>query len=499
MHADASPAAPARAAHFEIAADAALLGPGYAASGPVRVAVEGGRIAAIAPAPGAAPTGRLLIPALADAHNHARPLPPTSFGGGARPLETWLPRLALMPSVDPYLAAAAAFTRTLEGGATAAMVHVVRPMGLAPIAEEARAIARAAHDVGISIGLAIGMRDRNPLVYGHSGGEGPAALAALPPDQRALAEATWLGPLAPIEAQLAAVDEAAAAVEGMPGHCDVQYGPNGVQWCSDALLGAVAEASARTGRRVHMHLLETKPQRDWADAAYPGPGGMVARLGALGLLSDRLTLAHCVWAREDELAAIAASGARIAVNVSSNLHLYSGIAPVPAMLAAGVPVAMGLDGCALDEDDDGLRELRLFHLLNHGRGFDDAGLSPETALKAACATGRAGLGLPPGGEISVGAPADLLALDLPALDRDGLVAVDPRDLLMARATRTLIREAWSGGRQVIAGGRATGVDGGALHADLRAAYRAALPAKAPLYDIWPAVEACLADHYKGCC
>ena len=63
----------------------------------------------------------------------------------------------------------------------------------------------------------------------------------------------------------------------------VQYGPNGVQWCSDELLQAIAQASQRTGRRVHMHLLETKYQRQWADATYPD--GVVRMLDDIGLLS----------------------------------------------------------------------------------------------------------------------------------------------------------------------------------------------------------------------
>jgi cytosine/adenosine deaminase-related metal-dependent hydrolase len=473
--------------------DAALLGPAYETAGPTRIRIANGLIEALEPLARAPDAGVFAIPALADAHNHARPLPPTSFGCGGRPLESWLPGLALMPSVDPYLAAAAAFARALEGGATSVMVHMVRPMGLGPLAEEARAVARAAHDVGVSIALAIGMRDRNPLVYG----DGAAALAGLAPKARALATATWLAPMASVADQMAGVDAVVAAVADMPGHVDVQYGPTGVQWCSDALLAAVAEGSARTGRRVHMHLLETGPQRDWADAAHPG--GIVARLGALGLLSPRLTLAHCVWARGDELALIARAGARIAVNVSSNLHLFSGIAPVPAMLAAGVEVAMGLDGCAFDEDDDGLRELRLFHLLNHGRGFDDGGLTEARALHAACAAGRPGLGLGPGGVLAPGMPADLLLLDLATLDRDRVTAVDPRRYLFARATKASIAEVWSRGRRVLAGGQVLGVDAPALHAQLRDAYRAAMPGKAALAAIWPDVERGIAAHYKGCC
>jgi len=41
-----------------------------------------------------------------------------------------------------------------------------------------------------------------------------------------------------------------------------------VQWCSDGMLEAIADASSRTGRRIHMHFLETRNQRVWADARF---------------------------------------------------------------------------------------------------------------------------------------------------------------------------------------------------------------------------------------
>ncbi|ROT99514.1 hypothetical protein EAT49_14605 [Histidinibacterium lentulum] len=470
----------------------ALLGPDYSASGPVEIVLEGGRIAAIRPAEGEVPR-RLAMPALCDAHNHARSLSTTSFGGGLKPLETWLPSLALIPSADPYTAAAASFARSLAGGCTAVMVHLTRPTGGRPLPEEAREIARAAHDVGISIGFAVAMRDRNPLVYG----DHAAVLGRMPAEPRAVAEATWLGPMMPVEGQLALVDAVAEAVADLPGHVDVQYGPNGVQWCSPALLKGIAEASASTGRRVHMHLLETKPQRDWADEAHPE--GIVTMLEGIGLLSERLTLAHCVWARPEELARIAASGARVAVNGSSNLHLASGIAPVPDMLSAGISVAMGLDGCALDEDDDALREMRLLHLLHQARGFAEGDMSPAVALRAACAAGRAGLGLGPGGVLEEGMPADLLLLDLDRLDRDALMAVNPRDYLMTRAVSGHIVEVYAAGRRVVGEGRVLGVDAPALHAALREEMREGLRGKEPLIAAWPAIEAAIADHYRGCC
>ncbi len=65
------------------------------------------------------------------------------------------------------------------------------------------------------------------------------------------------------EEQIARVEAIAEAVESPT--FAVQFGPNGPQWCSDALIAAIAERSRATGRRVHMHLLETRAQRAFAD------------------------------------------------------------------------------------------------------------------------------------------------------------------------------------------------------------------------------------------
>ena len=472
---------------------AALLGSEYSNSRPVTISIENGNITEIAPA--ALPEGpaRLAMPALVDAHNHARPLSTTSFGCGGKPLEQWLPQLAIMPPVDAYTAALVSLARSVRGGATAVMVHLTRAMGQKTLPEEAREIARAAADAGASIGLAISLRDRNPLIYG----DHDKMLTGLAPEVAQLARNTWLRPLPTLTEQLALVDQVTSALADQP-HVDVQYGPTGLQWCSDEMLQAIADASARTGRRIHMHLLETKPQRQWIDQAYPQGG--VAFLDKIGFLSPRLTLAHCVWARERELDKIARSGARIVVNNSSNLHLYSGRAPVADMQDTGVAVAMGLDGCTLDEDDDGLRELRLFHLLGRRSGYSaNEGINHKAALQAACSTGRAALGLPAGGVLAVGMPADLLILDLDALDRDALMPVPVEDLLFARATAAHVIEVWASGRQVVREGHVLGCDLDAAERSLRAAYRAGLQATAPLRAAWPQIERSIAKHYRGCC
>ena len=282
---------------------------------------------------------------------------------------------------------------------------------------------------------------------------------------------------------------------------DVQYGPQGVQWCTTELLEAIAEASARTGRRVHMHLLETRYQRAWADAAYPQ--GIVRYLDDIGLLSPRLTLAHCTWARPEELELLAERGAIISANASSNLSLRSGIAPVAEMIKRGCRVALGLDGATLDEDDDALRELRLSHLLHGGTGFR-IDVSRTATLARVLHTGRASvLNRDDGGRLAAGEPADLLLLDWDAVDDDRLRPdVDPLDLLFARATAHHIREMIVGGRTVVRQGKVMGIDFPAMREELHARLRAGMAGNAAFAAALGALERVVHPHFETeapCC
>ena len=143
------------------------------------IRIDGDRIAAVEAAK--PPSRRLLaLPALTNAHDHARVTSTTAYGGAGKPLETWIPYLALLPSVDPYLAAAVSLSRSALGGAGAVMVHYTRIQGLTDLPTEAAEVARAAGDVGVRVGFAVAMRNRNPLVYGPS----EPVLAALSPQAR---------------------------------------------------------------------------------------------------------------------------------------------------------------------------------------------------------------------------------------------------------------------------------------------------------------------------
>jgi len=472
----------------------ALLGQNYTPSGPLELTLENGKIAAISALPEGSEVQELLaVPSFHNAHDHGRPLSTTSFGAANKPLESWLPRLFTLGKVDPYAAIAAPLARGARGGCSGIMVHQTKPM-TASVVDEAAIVAQAARDVGVNVALAIAMKDMNPLVYG----DHQAVSERLSTAAQQTVQNTFLSHApAPIEAQLEWVEAIAAQWQGKG--LDVQFGPNGLHWCSDALLRAVAEASARTGLRVHMHLLETRYQRAWCDQHFPQ--GVVQYLAEIGLLSPRLTLAHCVWARPDELELIAEYGARISVNASSNLHLRSGIADLPAMLKAGVSVCMGIDGSALDEDDDALRELRLMRFLNAGKGFPQS-LTYEQALQSVCRNGRHALGLKGQGIIAEGESADLLLLDLKQLDRDRIMAVNPQDYLFCRATAAHIKKMYVAGQEVVSEGEVIGVDLPALEEQLRHEFREQLSQCQGLMQNWDEIEAGLEGFYQerlGCC
>jgi cytosine/adenosine deaminase-related metal-dependent hydrolase len=472
-----------------------VIGTPKALAGAQRITIAGGVIASVKPIAAPATDRLLAMPALVNAHDHGRAVRTSSIGADAKPLESWLHYLALFPSVDPYLAAAMTFANSALGGAGTVMVHYTRAQGLTDLPTEVAEVARAARDVGVRAGFAVSMKDRNPLVYGGS----EALLATLPAQARSEIEQRFMRqPLSPRD-YMALVDDVAAAADG-PGF-NVQYGPNGVQWCSDELLQATAEASQRTGRRVHMHLLETKYQRQWADAAYPG--GVVRMLDEIGLLSSRLTLAHCVWARPEELELLAERGVIIAVNTSSNLHLHSGVSPVTVMKERGCSVALGIDSKAFDDDDDALRELRLSYLLHAGTGFDRA-ITREEAVHSAVSNGRfAVTNVNDGGLIEMGSAADMLLLDWAALDNDGLREdLEPINILFSRATARQIRELIVAGRTIVKDGRVPGVDLPAIRHEVLSQMRSGIANNATLVSALSALDDAIVRHYlpdSHCC
>jgi cytosine/adenosine deaminase-related metal-dependent hydrolase len=125
---------------------------------------------------------------------------------------------------------------------------------------------------------------------------------------------------------------------------------------SGQLMRDSAELGRRLGVRLHTHLAETLDEQDFCLANYGArPLDYVESLGWLG--AD-VWLAHCVHLSDGDIDKLAATGTGVAHCPSSNGRLGSGIAPVPELLAAGVPVGLGVDGVASNEHAGLAEELR---------------------------------------------------------------------------------------------------------------------------------------------
>lgn len=432
--------------------------------------------------------GRAAFPSLVNAHDHGRGLRSAAYGAADAALEVWIPSLAMLPEVDLYTCTVVAFGRLALSGVSA-ISHVHIPGGGDAVAE-AEAVARAARDVGVRIAYALPVVDTNAFVYG-----GPEAICSCHrPEDWAIIRG-WADHSVPATVQMDEVDAISRACESAL--FNVQYGPAGPQWVTETGLEALAERSENDGRRVHMHLLESPVQRKWSDAHYPG--GILVYLDSIGLLSERLTLAHCVWVTEAEMALLAKRGATAVLNTSSNLRLRSGIAPARKMAEAGLRFAFGLDGLAFNDDEDALFELRLLSALHAAKGLDNDGLSRAQVWKAATEHGRFTIdGMQSGSVLRAGMDGDLMVLDVAAMIEDGALGqCDPLEIALARASRRHVCDVFVAGKQVVADGRLLGVDLEAAEAELLGMARVAVASSDRSRSLLERHLDVVRNHYKS--
>jgi 5-methylthioadenosine/S-adenosylhomocysteine deaminase len=192
-----------------------------------------------------------------------------------------------------------------------------------------------------------------------------------------------------------------------------QLGPVQPQICSDALLKRVAAIAREREMRMFTHLYETRSEAVLARSLSEDMGSMVQRLRRLGVLNERLTLAHGVWISSDEIQAIADGGASLATNPVTNLKLMNGVAPLHRYRRCGVNVGLGCDNSSASDAQSIFQAMKLFALAwGLQAGADDSSAATE-AFHAATVGGAAALGMAEAiGRIAPGFRANLTFIDL---------------------------------------------------------------------------------------
>ncbi|HLE00842.1 MAG TPA: amidohydrolase [Bdellovibrionota bacterium] len=187
-------------------------------------------------------------------------------------------------------------------------------------------------------------------------------------------------------------------------------GPHTPYTCTEEQLREVADLAAKTGARVHIHVSET--EGEVLESLKKHSKTPVQYLFDLNLLNRQTICAHCVHLNEADIAILKASGASVVHNPDSNLKLSSGIAPVSRYLAEGIPVALGTDGAASNNDLSLFGAMDLATKLQKFVGKSNTAMIAEQALVCATIGGAKALGLDDRiGSLEVGKRADLVVVD----------------------------------------------------------------------------------------
>jgi cytosine/adenosine deaminase-related metal-dependent hydrolase len=399
-----------------------------------------------------------LLPAFVNSHDHGRGLGTVALGISDEMLEIWLLYLRAL-QCDPYLAAAYDGARLARSG-VGTVVHSHNPRDWRDLDAEAAATIKGYRDVGLRVALHLPIFDEVPLVYHDE----QVFLAGLPPDLRKDAKTlTQSPPLLARDYWDLTLDLLHTWNDSVSHRVHIQVGPANAIWCSDDLLRDAATFARAHTTRMHMHLLETRYQAEYARKRWKTT--FIKHLDEIGVLGPWLTLAHVVWPDDGDIDLLAERQVAVVVNPSSNIRLGSGIPPIASLMASGAVVGVGLDGLSFDDDQDYLRELRLaWRLANR-----TAERMPVTAASKVWRAGSRGGAVAtfgdtvPLGTLSPGQLADLVLLDV-----GRTVELFSEEDMLSRAASSGVRYLMVDGQWIVHDGRATRVDEAEL---LRALWR----------------------------
>lgn len=243
------------------------------------------------------------------------------------------------------------------------------------------------------------------------------------------------------------------------------FAPRFVLTCTPELLREVAKLSREHGVRIHTHASENAKETE-AVRQYTGGQDNVDYFHTVGLMGQHVTLAHCVWLSAEEQALLRETRTVVCHCPGSNLKLASGIAKVPELLDAGVPVALGADGAPCNNTLDIFNEMRLAAVLHNPR-VGPCAMTPMRVLEMATLHGARALGLEDEvGSLEVGKRADVTVVDVSGLHA-GPTAEDVLSPLVHSARASDVTHVIIDGQTVLRDGVLTTLDAAAVMANAK--------------------------------
>lgn len=338
--------------------------------GPLDIVISGDRIAAVQPSGAAPPRGalvdarnRLVTAGLINGHHHSH----EHYYKGRhenQPLELWMNSVRPLDPI-PYTPRQI-YLRTLIGAIEAlrsGTTTLIDDMNASPvlIPEHVDAAFRAYEDIGIRALVGITLFDR-PFFRAM-----PYVEEEFPPELLRSLDSKSSAKTAPQE-YLEFARHLARTRHPRRSRVGYIAAPSAPQRCTEDFLRSIRAIADENELPVIMHVQETRLQVVTGQVFYGSP--MVEYLERVGFLGRNTSLIHCVWLNPREIEMLARRGTTVQHNPVSNLKLGSGVAPVRALLDAGVNVSLGTDGCGSIESANMLNVVAAAALVNKLRDDD---------------------------------------------------------------------------------------------------------------------------------
>jgi 5-methylthioadenosine/S-adenosylhomocysteine deaminase len=430
---------------------------------------------------------RLVIPGLINAHTH-------SHGGLSKGVgDLWGLELLLNAAPwigggrgheDKHLAALINAVEHVEKGSTACYDLMFEFP--APTVEGLEAVASAYAKVGLRAVIAPMVAD---LTFYQSV---PGLIDALPDDAREHARTMRMGGA---EATIAALRHLAKTWSHPPDRLRLGVAPTIPQHCTREFMVGCRDVAREHGLAMQTHISEP---RYLSAASFKVAGlSMTETMDACGIVGPWFSAAHAVWINEKDMALLGSKGAQVSHNPGSNLRLGSGIAAVREYVRHGITVGIGTDGSASSDNQNMFEAMRHAAFVSRIRGLPaQEWVSAGEALRMATEGSARVLGMHDFiGRIAKGYKADLVLLDLDSVNYIPLN--DATNQLVLTEDGTGVDKVMIGGRLVVDGGRAIGIDHAALAAQAAQAVERLTALNAPARRFAERIEPMVQNFCRG--
>jgi len=236
------------------------------------------------------------------------------------------------------------------------------------------------------------------------------------------------------------------------GLVQIGFGPHAPYTVSDEPLKEITILADQLDMPVQIHLHETA--FEVSESLEKFNKRPTQRLSDIGFLTERVSCVHMTQIDDSDITILQKTGASIVHCPESNLKLASGFCPISKLSEAGIPLSIGTDGAASNNDLDMFSETKTAALLAKGVSQDAGSIPAIEALTMATLGGAKALGIDDiTGSLKPGKAADIQAIDLNTLSSQPVF--DPISHLVYCVKSTQVSHLWVNGQCLLKEGELT--------------------------------------------